>query len=243
MSNLSKNKVKWIRSLHLKKNRDEEGLFIIEGEKMCNELLKNQVENIVFLAHLTTFNTGEFKGEAIEVSSKELAQISLLKTPNIALAIVKKPINKAPQTATPKLTLALDGVQDPGNLGTIIRIADWFGIESIICSKETVDCYNPKVVQATMGSIFRVNCYYTDLSAYLSKTKFPVYGADLEGANLFEQNKLQPGIIVMGNEGNGLSSEVSKLIQQKLMIPKIGNAESLNVAVATGIIVSSFFKN
>ncbi|MBP6090835.1 MAG: RNA methyltransferase [Crocinitomicaceae bacterium] len=208
---------------------------------MCTELLQNQSENIVFLAHLNSFKPSEIEGEIVEVSSKELEQLSLLKTPNLVLAIVKKPSKRISQASTTKLTLALDGVQDPGNLGTILRIADWFGIETIICSKETVDCFNPKVVQASMGAVFRVHCFYTDLSMYLKNVKVPIYGADLNGDNLFELKALQPGVIVMGNEGNGLSTEVRECIQQKLMIPKFGNAESLNVAVATGIIVSAFF--
>jgi TrmH family RNA methyltransferase len=242
VSNLSKNKVKWIRSLSLKKNRDELGLYIVEGEKMCLELIQNYADQVVLLAHTSAFNCELTSAETILVTTKELEQISLLKTPNNVLAIVKKPINKVGLVSPDELIIALDGIQDPGNLGTIMRIADWFGIKKIICSIETVDCFNPKVVQATMGAIFRVNCQYTDLFAYLSKSKSPIYGADLEGENLFEQSKLTPGIIVMGNEGNGLSDEIRSIIQHKLFIPKFGNAESLNVSVATGIIVSSFFK-
>jgi TrmH family RNA methyltransferase len=243
VSNLSKNKVKWIRSLSLKKNRDELGLYIVEGEKMCQELIQNYTDQVVFLAHTTAFNCTLTSAETALVTVKELEQISLLKTPNNVLAIVKKPVNKIGLTSPDELIIALDGIQDPGNLGTIMRIADWFGIKKIICSTETVDCFNPKVVQATMGAVFRINCSYTDLVAYLNKTKNPIYGADLEGENLFEQKKLVPGIIVMGNEGNGLSTEIRSVIQHKLSIPKFGNAESLNVSVATGIIVSAFFKN
>lgn len=243
MSNLSKNKVKWIRSLSLKKNRDELGLYIVEGEKMCQELIQNYTDQVVFLAHTTAFNCTLTSTETALVTVKELEQISLLKTPNNVLAIVKKPANKIGLTSPDELIIALDGIQDPGNLGTIMRIADWFGIKKLICSTETVDCFNPKVVQATMGAVFRINCSYTDLAAYLNKTKSPIYGADLEGENIFEQKKLAPGIIVMGNEGNGLSTEIRSVIQHKLSIPKFGNAESLNVSVATGIIVSSFFKN
>lgn len=243
MSNLSKNKVKWIRSLSLKKNRDELGLYIVEGEKMCQELIQNYADQIVFIAHTISFNCELTASETVLVTTKELEQISLLKTPNNILAIVKKPANKIGLASQDELIIALDGIQDPGNLGTIMRIADWFGIKKIICSTETVDCFNPKVVQATMGAVFRINCNYTDLAAYLKKAKSPIYGADLEGENLFDQKKLAPGIIVMGNEGNGLSTEIRSVIQHKLFIPKFGNAESLNVSVATGIIVSAFFKN
>lgn len=228
--------------MSLKKNRDELGLYIVEGEKMCLELIQNYADQIIFLAHTSAFHCGLTSVETALVSTKELEQISLLKTPNNVLAIVKKPINKVGMATSNELIIALDGIQDPGNLGTIMRIADWFGVKKIICSNETVDCFNPKVVQATMGAIFRVNCQYTDLLPYLSKSKSPLYGADLEGNNLFEQSKLTPGIIVMGNEGNGLSDEVRSIIQHKLFIPKFGNAESLNVSVATGIIVSAFFK-
>lgn len=242
MSNLSKNKVKWIRSLYLKKNRDDLGLYIVEGEKMCRELIQNNAAQLVFVAHTAAFMCDQSGIETAEVTAKELEQISLLKTPNNVLAIVKKPSNRAFNISDNELIIALDGIQDPGNLGTILRIADWFGIKKIICSNETVDCFNPKVVQATMGSIFRVSCHYTDLASYLKKTKSTIYGADLNGDNLFEQNELKPGIIVMGNEGNGLTDEVKGLVQQKLFIPKFGNAESLNVSVATGIIVSAFFK-
>jgi RNA methyltransferase, TrmH family len=242
VSNLSKNKVKWIRSLYLKKNRDDLGLYIVEGEKMCRELIQNNAAQLVFVAHTAAFMCEPSEIETALITAKELEQISLLKTPNNVLAIVKKPSNRAFNISGNELIIALDGIQDPGNLGTILRIADWFGIKKIICSTETVDCFNPKVVQATMGSIFRISCHYTDLASYLKKTKSIIYGADLNGDNLFEQNELKPGIIVMGNEGNGLTDEIKGLIQQKLFIPKFGNAESLNVSVATGIIVSAFFK-
>jgi TrmH family RNA methyltransferase len=239
VSGLSKNKIKWIRSLQLKKFRDELGVFIVEGEKMVNEAIAicpEQIESICFLDGSIKVPEGI---ESLTVTEKELEQISCLKTPNKALAIVRKPSQNLHPTGT-GLILALDGIQDPGNLGTILRIADWFGIDQVVCSENTVECFNPKVVQATMGAIFRVKIDYCDLSNWLKSAKNPIYGALLEGKNVYETTLEKDAVLLMGNEGKGISDELIDLISHPIMIPRFGLAESLNVSVATGILVSEF---
>lgn len=241
MSGLSKNKIKWIRSLHLKKNRDELGLYIVEGEKMVLEALEFCADSIKFIAYTKDFPISSGSFEAFEVTEIELTQISTLKTPNKAFAILHQ--NKTNSHITsPNLIIALDGIQDPGNLGTIMRIADWFGIHEIVCSKITVDCYNPKVVQSSMGAIFRVKMHYTDLNNWISKSSLPVYGALLEGENVYKKKELTHGILLMGNEGSGISTSLLPLITDPISIPRFGQAESLNVSVACGILVSEFVR-
>jgi TrmH family RNA methyltransferase len=239
VSDLSKNKIKWIRSLHQKKHRDELGLFIVEGDKMVQEALKYSRDSIELLAHLVDFETEEFQGETFQVTQKELEQISTLKTPNKAFAILRQNKTNNP-ISRDKLIIALDGIQDPGNLGTIMRIADWYGISDIICSTNTVDCYNPKVVQASMGAIFRVKIHYLELEDWLRNCSLPIYGALLEGNNVYDETLVENGILLMGNEGNGISKSLLPLITNAISIPRIGEAESLNVSVATAILVSEF---
>ncbi len=239
MSELSKNKIKWIRSLHLKKHRDELGLYIVEGEKMVNEALKFSLDSIETIIHTLEFDIRDFKGESNQISHKELEQISTLKTPNKAFAILRQKIN-SPSINAEKLIIALDGIQDPGNLGTILRIADWYGISDIVCSKNTVDWYNPKVVQASMGAIFRVQIHYIDLFDWLSNCSLVIYGALLEGKNIYTDKHLENGVLLMGNEGNGISSDLLPLITHPISIPRFGEAESLNVSVATAILISEF---
>ena len=232
---LSKAQIKWVRSLQLKKNRDAEGVFVAEGEKCINEL-RNAFE-LVLLA--TPDNA----------TSTEIEQMSSLRTPQGTIGVFRKP---SPETRYPtyELILALDGIQDPGNLGTIIRTCDWFGIHDILCSHDTADCYNPKVVQATMGALARVRLHYVDLPQVLAMIKAqgtPLYGTLLEGTNMYWSNAIpdkQHGVIIMGNEGNGISSAVRQLITHPLLIPSYpANAvtsESLNVGIATAIVLAEF---
>ena len=251
---LSKNQIKLIRSLELKKNRKRENLFVAEGPKVVGDLLKAG-----FLPH-SIFSTKPHDNAQL-ITDDELRRISFLQHPQEVLALFEIPSSNhtshlSPLTShlssltshlsplTSHLSLALDGIQDPGNLGTIIRIADWFGISTIFCSQDTADCYNPKVVQATMGSIAHVNIVYGDLVKLLSETTLPVYGTLLDGENIYQQELTKEGIIVMGNEGNGISQEVRPLITHRLLIPNFSTqgetAESLNVAIATAITCSEF---
>lgn len=232
---LSKNKIKWIKSLHLKKYRDTESVFIVEGDKMVTELIEFWKDQIDFIC--TSDSSFKFDGNLFITDEKTIKEISGLTTPNKFLAVVKKPIIAAKKNM---LVLALDGVQDPGNFGTIIRTADWFGVDAIVCSKGTVDMFNPKVVQSSMGSLFRVPIFYEDLHSYLSNTQLPIYGTLLEGENVYLKELSEKAIIVMGNEGAGISNEIKSLIQHKIHIPRYGGAESLNVAIASSIILSEF---
>jgi RNA methyltransferase, TrmH family len=240
LTELSINKIKWIRSLHDKKSRDSEGLYLIEGEKMVEEALSTRPELVHTLIELNGVRQPDlaFQGAYYSCTEKQLNQVSTLKTPNKLLAVVRKPLDQTVDLSG--LVLALDGIQDPGNLGTIMRIADWFGIRQIICSNDTVDCYNPKVVQASMGAVLRVSINYSDLEDVLSNYTGKIYGAFLEGNSIYKEQLNQTGIIVLGNEGNGIRKEVSHFITDKIHIPSFGGAESLNVSVAAGIIVSEF---
>lgn len=242
---ISKNQIKFIRSLELKKNRKRESLFVAEGPKVIEELLKLKTPHTIIATKEWIDNNSKISN-VIEVSERELESASLLKTPQQVLALFAiETTEQDLNIDNNKLYLALDGIQDPGNLGTIIRIADWFGIDTIYCSNETVDVYNPKVIQATMGSIARVKVVYTDLCNLISNQsdEMPVYGTFLDGSDIY-QNELTPnGIIVMGNEGKGITKELKSLITNKLLIPSfsIGDtAESLNVAIATAITCSEF---
>ena len=232
---LSKNKIKWIKSLHLKKHRDAEGVFIVEGDKMVSELIEHWSHYIEFIC--TSDQSIQFNGMVYQTDDKTIKEIGSLTTPNKILAVVKKPIIPVGEM---KLVLALDGIQDPGNFGTIVRTSDWFGVDLIVCSKGTVDMLNPKVVQSSMGSLFRVPIIYTDLPSFLSNSNLPIYGALLEGENVYSKSLPENAIIVMGNEGAGISAGIQKLIQHKIHIPRFGGAESLNVAIATGILLSEF---
>lgn len=234
MENLSKNKIKLIRSLRLKKNRDAEQLFVVEGEKIIAELLSEQRESIEFIC--TTDPQFSFERSYL-TDERGMKQISALKTPGKLLAVVRIP---APKASNSDLIIALDGIQDPGNLGTIIRTADWFGISSIVCSKDTVDCFNQKVVQATMGSLFRMSIQYVDLDSYLAETSIPVYGALLDGKDMYSSPMEKQGILLIGNEGKGISNVIKAHVTHPILIPKYGEAESLNAAMATGIILAEY---
>jgi TrmH family RNA methyltransferase len=248
---LSKNQIKWVHSLELKKNRKKEGLFVAEGPKVVGDLQRAD-----YVAR-ALFSTTE-RPNAQLITDDELRKLSFLQHPQEVLAVFEIPktsqfsipnceattLNSKLLTLNSSLSLALDGVQDPGNLGTIIRIADWFGIETIYCSEDTADCYNPKVVQATMGSLAHVDLVYTDLEALLRQYDGPIYGTLLDGQNIYQQELSNEGIIVMGNEGNGISPAIRQLITHKLLIPNYNpsseTAESLNVAIATAITCAEF---
>ena len=237
---VSKNQIKLITSLQQKKYRKQEQLFFAEGVKVVQELLHSNFELQDLFTTKQDFLTVP-KNKVHAISEAELKKISALSTPNTCLAVFKIP--KAKEMVEKGLIVALDDVRDPGNLGTIIRLCDWFGIETLFCSEESVDIYNPKVVQATMGSISRVNVVYGNLEAFLTKTKLPVFGTFMDGKNIYQEKLPKEGIIIMGNEANGISSSVEKLVSERIAIPRFGNlqvTESLNVATATAIILSEF---
>jgi RNA methyltransferase, TrmH family len=245
---LSKNSIKYINSLKVKKYRNEEHLFIAEGERLIEELLNStlQLKTIYYTSEWTLRNKN-LNFEVVEITYDEMRKISGLDSSSPVLALVKIPDNELTQNlVSDKLILALDDIQDPGNMGTIIRLADWFGIDYIICSKGTVEVFSPKVVQASMGAISRVKVVYCELPMVLkeySKT-LPIYGTFMEGNNIYNENLASKGIVVMGNEGNGISDEVARLVSNKIHIPSFannrGNIESLNVAMATAIVCSEF---
>ncbi|MBP6687530.1 MAG: RNA methyltransferase [Lacibacter sp.] len=236
---LSKNEIKYIQSLGHKKRRDEERLFLMEGSKMVAELLEHYPSQIVRLYATGIFFEQNPPAKEIQqhhlVSEDELARISQLQTPNQVMALVHYLPDEEIIPASNEWTLALDGIRDPGNMGTIIRLADWFGIHTIICSPDCADIYNPKVVQATMGSIMRVSVVEKELTGFLAAQQLPIVGAVLGGEELSSFEFPEGGILVIGNESNGIRDEVIQLLKEKLMIPRFGDAESLNAAVATSI--------
>lgn len=245
---LSKNKLKYIRSLKEKKYRSEYGTFVAEGNKLVNDLLPYMKCQLLvatpdYLSGLDIYSMDI--EEVVEVNEVQLAQASFLQNPQQALAVFYQPEYDNAINIDGQLILALDGIQDPGNLGTIVRLADWYGIKHIFCSFDTADIYNPKVVQATMGALARVNIHYVDLISFLDKnSQTPIYGTLLDGEDMYRQELTPDGIIVMGNEGNGIRSDIEKRITRKLYIPNYPKghitSESLNVAVATAIVCAEF---
>ena len=237
---LSKNNLKLITSLQQKKYRQKHKLFVAEGVKVVNELLGSSID----ASHVFTTDESFVVPNGLEltiISENELKKISTLKKPNKVLGLFKIPEDK--EISNEGFTVVLDEVNDPGNLGTIIRLCDWFGVSQLVCSKNTVDCYNQKVVQSTMGSLTRVNISYVDLLSFLSNTQLPIYTADMDGANVYKSSLPEKAILVMGNEANGISDEVSEIVKHKLTIPRFGEiqqTESLNVATATAILLSEF---
>ena len=229
-----------IKALANKQGREDLGAFIAEGEKLVDEIRNSSLRIRRILQTKPIFAEGEL------ISEKEMERISQLKSANSVLAVVELPKHKLTlANPTNNLVLCLDRIQNPGNLGTIIRLADWFGISDIVCSEDTADCFNPKVVQATMGAILRVRVHYTNLAAWLASHKDAcIYGTFLEGENIYNAELEKAGVIVMGNEGQGISAEVAKCVSHKLLIPPYPadrcGSESLNVAVATAVICSEF---
>ena len=246
---LSKSTIKYIRSLELKKFRLRENAFVAEGPKVVEELLRTFSPKLVIATpdwlHL---HANDIHADTFEVNDEELRKASFLQHPQSVLAVFKLPDQQRllPATVDQQLFLALDNVQDPGNLGTIIRIADWFGIKHIVCNIATADAFSPKVVQATMGSLARVNIYYTPLCPWIDALPAgtPVYGTLLDGTNIYEKELTSNGVIVMGNEGNGISDEVRKRVTSRILIPNYPpgspSAESLNVAIATAVTCAEF---
>jgi TrmH family RNA methyltransferase len=233
---LGKSKIKLINSLSRKKYRDKTGLFIVEGRKGIEEFLDSGFVPEQLFTEKDVFPKHAEKTETL--TPDELKKISNLTTPQGSLAIFKIPKASFPKS---NFVLALDGVRDPGNLGTIIRLCDWFGVRDLVCSEDCVDCFNPKTVQATMGSLARVNVFYTDLKNFVQNTPLPVYGTFMDGENVYSTEVSQNGILILGNEANGISLEIEKLVERKLSIPRFGKlkkTESLNVASAAAIFLS-----
>jgi len=238
---LSKSKIKYIQSLGHKKFRDEEGLFLAEGPKIVKELI-NEIPTLIQSVYALKDWLGENKGlpaaiEVNEITDIELERISQLSAPNKVLAVLKK-INSTVFSAKGKITIALDTIQDPGNMGTIIRTADWFGIDQVVCSHDSADIYNPKVVQSTMGSIARVKVFYTDLKKWIKEQDVKIYAAALEGEDIKKIKTFREGIIIIGNESKGIHPDLLQIANERITIARAGKAESLNAAVATGIILS-----
>ncbi|HLS31266.1 MAG TPA: RNA methyltransferase [Flavobacteriaceae bacterium] len=238
---LSKNQIKLINQLNQKKQRKKHQLFFAEGIKTVKELLNSPYELEVLFTTADVLFTEGSKTQLI--SEKELKKISNLKTPQTVLGVFKIP--DTPLNLEAKISIVLDGVRDPGNLGTIIRLCDWFGIKQLICSSDTVDCYNPKTVQAAMGSLARVQVNYIDIEQFLSETDLPVFGTFMDGKNIYRQNLPEQALIVMGNEANGIRPAIENLITQRVAIPQFGEikeTESLNVGTATAIVISEFMR-
>lgn len=237
---LSKNQLKLITSLSQKKYRQKHQLFVAEGVKVVNELLNSSFKLDTLFA-LDDFETSTQENKIVRVSERELQKISSLKSPNKVLGLFEIPDEKPIENKG--LILVLDTINDPGNLGTIIRLCDWFGVNELICSKDTVDCYNSKVVQASMGSLTRISIHYVDLESYLSSTKIPTFIADMNGENVYKSKLPKEAILIMGNEANGVSDKIKNLVKNKISIPRFGEiqaTESLNVATATAILLSEF---
>ncbi len=245
---LNKSDVKYIQSLAHKKYRDESGVFIIEGVKMVDELLNSFPERV--LEVFATQNWTETRQGIVKnltqlsiISEDALKKISQLITPNEVLALVSKPTHLDKIDLLHGITVMLDEIQDPGNLGTIIRSCDWFGVKNIVCSPRTVDAFNTKVIQASMGSIMRINIFYEELMDVIDQFKtIPLYAAELSGQSIFDLKFTSPAILVIGNEARGVSPNISLRSTHKVSIPRNGHAESLNAAVATSIILSSMTK-
>lgn len=252
---INKQQIKFVRSLRQRKMRDESGMFIAEGLKSVNEAIECFAESIEVI-YISSNNRNNDKLKhipdniaIIEISENDFLKISSFKTPQGFLALIRKPEDIIPKVETLNdLTIVLDNVNDPGNLGTIIRLADWLGINQIICSRDTVDCYNPKVVQASMGAVLRIGVHYTDLSEFVNKikvqTKLHVYSTSLNGENLYQTKLSQPAVLIFGNEANGISKEILNLVDKSLLVPSYSNnsesSESLNVSIAAAIVLSEF---
>lgn len=252
MNSLSKNQLKNLAAYRQQKRCDEDGVFVVEGVKMCNEALMSgfTIRTVCGTTEWLNSCSGKLTrcGEVYEVTAEQLERISNQRTPNKVWMLVERRV-LAESVLTEngeRLVLALDGLQDPGNMGTILRTADWYGIRRIVCSRDTVSCYNPKVVQATMGAIFRTNIEYCDLAEWIdnaTKQGLATYGAMLDGEPYQDAGLQQPAVLVVGNEGKGISERVAAAVQHRLTIPNIGGTcESLNAAVATAILCAEFYR-
>ncbi|MCQ2192139.1 MAG: RNA methyltransferase [Paludibacteraceae bacterium] len=245
---VTKNQIKLVRSLAQRKERNATGLFVAEGDKLVPDLFSAfHCQLLIATAEFLQKHPNLKADEVVETNHSDIERASLLNAPQQVIALFRMPQHKfSADMVADQLTLVLDKVQDPGNLGTIVRIADWFGIHSIVCSPDTVDVFNPKTVQATMGALARVKVYYTPLEDFLKALPkdFPVFGTFLEGDNIYKMDLPQKAVVIMGNEGNGISAEVGKLVNRKLFIPSYPadqpTSESLNVAVATAITCAEF---
>jgi RNA methyltransferase, TrmH family len=240
---LSKKEIKDIQSLSHKKFRDELNLFIAEGPKIIGELIElipQRIEKVYAVKEWIKSNKSLNEVDIVEVSSIELQKLSQLQTPNQVIAAIKKLPSKKPDASS--FILYLDTIQDPGNFGTIVRTADWFGIKNIVCTSGCADVYNPKVVQSTMASIARVNVYYDENEEWLKDQSVPVLAATLHGSALYERSGMKEGILIIGNESKGVRKEILRYAKDQITIPKRGEAESLNAAVATGIVLSYLLK-
>lgn len=237
---ITKNQIKLIISLQQKKYRLTHNLFVAEGEKVIRELLHSKFELEQIYCTDNTFDDLDLN-KLTHISETDLKKISALATPNNCLALFKTSNDNS--VSNNGLIVVLDDIRDPGNLGTIIRLCDWFGVSQLVCSQETVDCYNQKVVQATMGSLTRVNIFYVDLLDYLQKATLPIFGTFMDGDNVYTTTLPENALLIMGNEANGISSELEKFIKNRLSIPRFGTiqkTESLNVATATAVFLSEF---
>lgn len=243
---LSKSKVKYIHSLELKKFRNEHNSFVAEGNKLVSDILFHFECEFITAKSSWMATQGDIPAKELVIADEDdIRKVSFLKTPQDVLAVFKIPSYSMEEIDPSKqLVLALDGIQDPGNLGTIIRLADWFGIEHVVCSLDSADVYSPKAIQATMGAIARVKVHYTDLPPYLAFCQVPLYGTFLDGENIYTKTLSPTGIIVMGNEGKGIRREIETLITEKLYIPSFpperNTSESLNVAIATAVVCAEF---
>ena len=238
---LTAHKIKVFQSLDKKKFRQKYNLFLVEGNKIISEL-KNSPYKIKEIFSIEPSELSFLKSETHLITERDLKKISFLQTPKDSVAVVEIPETKFLQHQ--KIQIILDGIQDPGNLGTIIRLCDWFGIEQIICSQDTVDLYNPKVIQSTKGSFTRVNVFYIDLEDFLQKSDVPNIGTDMTGENIYQYHFAERFNLILGNEGNGMRPNVEKLVSQNITIPRFGSnksTESLNVSMATGIILGQIF--
>lgn len=245
-SMISKARIKWIKSLEIRKYRQQYKAFVAEGPKLVEELLPYSTPLCIVATQDWLNQNEQIKAaEIYAVSQEELKRISLLRTPQNVLTVMPIPDRKLDLSALQgRLVIALDGVQDPGNIGTILRTADWFGIKHVLCSEGTVDVYNPKCVQSCMGALARVEVYYCHLPEVLSKVQMPIYGTFLDGKDIYAEELHAEGIIVMGNEGNGISAQIAEMINRRLYVPNFPKGslttESLNVAVTTGIVCAEF---
>lgn len=239
MQRLTKNQLHDLKSLHQKKGREEQGRYLIEGKKIVEEALNSTFVEMDCVVHTASFDASIIPDSinSFHVSPAEMQRISTLRSPQEVVAVCRIPAFNSPKG---NRILCLDGIQDPGNLGSILRIADWFGIPEVLLSKGSVDCFNPKTVQASMGSIFRIAIHYTELEVFLKHTQLPVFGAVLEGRSIQDVDWHHEGILVIGSESTGISPSIMPLLRERITIPRFGNAESLNAAIACGILCAKW---